>query len=235
MPFPVVPVALAGAAFLQWLNSRNATNTAADRQSAALDKAQGAITQGKDQALGLFKPYLENAGRDYGQLRGLVQSGFFQQPYQKSFQGQSFSPGNFSFDPKQASANFAPWKPQGGPAGFQAQALPSLPPMAQPPAQGGQNPPMVRRDPPQVYESIMEGPYRPGIADVMPQNLPGMVPQGQVPNPMEEVINRGKIPVDQSRNFMPPGPMTIQQLYSQGLLNRYGGSGTFIPTTYGRR
>lgn len=234
MPVPILPIALGGLAFLNWLNQRSAGNTAADRQSAALDKAQGAITEGKDKALELFKPYMQNAGQDFNQMRGLVQGGFFQQPSGAKFTPQQFQQSGFNFNPSQGSASFQPWQ-GGGLMGSQQQALPGLPPMAQgpaqqqPPAQGGG---MVRNN---AMPVPMEEYIRAGMQSVTPQNRPGLVPQGGVMNPVEENIQRGQAPAQNGGSpYTPPGPMTMQQLWASGLVNRYG-SGTFIPTTYGRR
>jgi hypothetical protein len=222
-----------GGALLKYWNANRTNDKAADRQYAALGQAQGAIQGAADKAMGYQEPYLKNAGQDFNQFRNLVQSGFFQQPYGKSFQSQSFQGPSYAFNPSAGKATFASWQPQGGPASFAPMALPGMPAFTPPQTPGGQPGNMVRTMP-KVYESVMEGPYQPGIQDVMRQNLPGTnLGPGGVPNPMEEVINRGKIPVDQSRNFTPNGPMTMKQLVDAGYVNRYGGSGTFIPRTYG--
>jgi hypothetical protein len=166
------------------LSGENAIKDATKAQQAALEKALGAITGAADKGIALQAPYLKNAGRDYEQQRGLVQSGFFQQPYGKSFQSQQYSPQGFTFNPNQGQASFAPWRAQGGPAGFQAQALPNMPQMPAPqqqqqiqprqnpvPQQGG--PMQTTPDPAQVMQMVMRS---------MPQaqmttNTPGQSPQ----------------------------------------------------------
>ena len=63
-------IVLTGMEFLKFLFNKSATNTAADRQYEALDKAQGAITQGKDKALDLFRTtVISNSGMNLVDIR----------------------------------------------------------------------------------------------------------------------------------------------------------------------
>jgi len=186
------------------LSGENAIKDATKAQQAALEKALGAITGASDKGLALQKPYLENAADDYTRQRGLVNSGFFQQPYGRSFQSQQFSPQGYAFNPSQGSASFSPWRPQGGPAGFQAQGLPNMPQLPQRPAQPmqqvqpPQQPPQGtglvsgRPDPQQVMQVILRNMPQsqmmptPGFS---PQNqgLMGYNPQTGQGNPLEDM------------------------------------------------
>ena len=217
-------VALGGAEFLKWLFNSKATSTATDRQYAALDKAQGAIQGAADKAMGYQKPYLENAGRDHAQMRGLVQSGFFQQPYGKSFTPQQFSPQGFGFNPSQGSASFTPW--QGTLNGYQPTALPSMPQMAPPPqaapASAGA---MVR--PNATPQALSEWSINAGAqqAQNFPQNLPPQMVRPGTPNPLAGP------PVNQYPSNPAVAPLDLTSLLRSGLLSRPG-SGPFAP--YGR-
>lgn len=216
-----IPIILGGAEFLKWLSNRSSTNEAAERQYEALDKAQGAIEGGKNKALELFKPYLENAGRDYAQMRGLVQSGFFQQPYPGSFQSQSYAPQGFGFNPSAGSASFASWQPQGAPAGFNARPLPTMPAFSGPPP----SVPMTRPNAtpmPQVGPTP-EGMQR-GIENVTSSTLgptaPPLPNKNQVPNPYADAVTPpgGRLPTQ---------PLTLEERLVLYRLGR--GSGPFAP------
>ncbi len=100
---PVSLTVMGGLAFLNYLSNRSATNSAADKQYEALEKAQGAITQGKDKALELFAPYLKNAGKDYEQQRGLVQSGFYQLTARPSRASSTTPEGGSATTPRRAN------------------------------------------------------------------------------------------------------------------------------------
>lgn len=211
-----IPIVLGGAEFLKWLFSRGSTDSAADAQMEALSKGQGAIESGKDKALELFKPYLQNAGQDYNQMRGLVQGGFFQQPYAKGFQSQSYSPQGFSFNPSQGGASFAPFRPQGGPATFQAQSLPGMPqqaPQAAMPGQGGQG--LV----PQRIPPMLQGGLLGSMSDTLGPTAPPLPNKNQVPNPFMDVVTPPAA-------RLPTQPLTFEERMA---IMRMGGSGPFAP------
>jgi hypothetical protein len=225
MPIPAgIPIALGGAAFLNWLFNRNATDKAADRQFAALDKAHGAIQGAADKAMGYQQPYLENAGKDFSQMRGLVQSGFFQQPYGQSFQSQSYSPAGFSFNPSQGTASFSPWQPQGAPASFSGQGLPGLPAL-QPQANQAQAGPMMR--PNASPQSLSEWSMNAGAqqAQQFPQNMPSTMAMTRpgMQNPLNPNAFRNPFPSNPAVQ-----PMDIASLLQSGLLKRPG-SGPYMP------
>jgi hypothetical protein len=203
-----VPIALGGAEFLKWLNNKSATNSAADRQFAALDKAQGAIQSASDKAMGYQQTYLENAGKDFNQLRGLVQSGYFQTPYPKSFQPQ-----NFAFNPSQGTANFSPssYTPMGLPTMPQFQApAPQAAPQSLPPA-----------------PSSFPIPTSPNMGAIQnfPQNPPANV----------TMPNRNQVPPPVLQNMDPNGtmfrsvnqPLTLQERME--IMRRGRGSSPYIP------
>jgi hypothetical protein len=217
---------LGGAEFLKWLFNRSATNTATGKQYAALDKAQGAIQGAADKAMGYQQPYLENAGRDHAQMRGLVQSGFFQQPYGKSFTPQQFNPQGFSFNPSQSSASFTPW--QGKLDGYQPTALPTMPQMAPPPSVGATSAgPMMR--PNATPQALSEWTMNAGAqqAQQFPQNMPSTMAMMRpgMPNPLAGPT------VNQFPSNPAVQPLDITALLRSGLLSRPG-SGPFAP--YGR-
>lgn len=212
------------------LSGENAVKDATKAQQAALEKAMAAITGAADKGIALQAPYLKNAAADYEQLRGLVSRGFFQQPYGRSFTSQQYQPQGFSFNPLQGSASFTPWRPQGGPATFQAQALPGMPtmptqtapgPQVRPPATapGQQITPGQGIDPAKVMEVVMRNaPVSIGMTTPVgpsPQNggLMGYNPQTGTGNPL---VSEGYKPADPRM----PSPQQMWQLYLANMATR---------------
>lgn len=202
--------------FLDWLNQGSSIDKAADKQYAALNQAQGAIQGYADKAENLQKPYTQNAGQDFQQMRGLVQSGFFQQPYGKSFTSQSYSPQGFSFNPGQGSASFAPWQPQGGPATFTPQALPTMPQFAPPPT-----PQTPQAGTPQTNPMFPNMERMISIAKAVQQAQQA----GAIPNPGAMDMHRNPLQPNPLAPANPFGPTTVSQVWQQD----GRGSGSFDP------
>jgi hypothetical protein len=224
---------MGGGTFLKWFLSNQANNQAAGRQNAALGQAQGAIQGAADKAMSYQEPYLKNAGKDFEQLRHLVQTGFFHQPYGKSFQSQSFQGPSFAFNPSQGKASFASWQPQGGPASFTPQALPGMPAM---PAPAAAAPAMVRPNAAPIPLSDWTIAAGAKQADSFPRNLPGgwdvHNPARVAQNPyLPNSINGGDLPyTPASLGNQPKTIGDLLRIMRDGSLPRGpGGSDTFIP------
>lgn len=121
----------AAGAFLNWLINKDTTSDAKEQLLAALGQAQGAIQTATDRGMSYQQPYLQNAGQDFSQLRGLVNSGWFQQPLQKSFTSQQAPTPSFGFNPSTGVANFGAFQ-QGAPGTFSPPSLPAIPNFGQP-------------------------------------------------------------------------------------------------------
>lgn len=213
---------------LNFLSGKRDTDRAARQMLAALGQARGAIQGGADKAMSYQEPYLKNAGADFDQLRSLVQSGFFQQPYGRSFQSQSFQGPSFALNPSQGKASFSSWQPQGGPAGFNPMALPQMP-QFQPPA-APQAGPMVRPNAaPRETMGDLVPMMEQGIRNVTYQNLPGQGTSFSPVSPMDTIVNQGKAP-DPLQKLL---PSSLQKQLSPAeylRLNGYrGGSGPTAP------
>lgn len=221
MPAPLaIPLATGVLGFFDWLSKNGASNDAVGAQTDALNKAQGAIQQGADKAMGYQQPYLQNAGQDYARQRGLVQGGYYQTPYDKSFQGQSYAPSGFNFNPSQGGASFAPWQPQGGPASYTPARLPSqagFAPPSQPQQQQTQAPAQMPNPTnqaalqQQVYQIMLrENPQ----ANMSQMQLPGPSPQNQGLMNYNPQTGQGNPLVGQG--YKPPDPKipTLQDYYN---------------------
>lgn len=234
------------------LSGEDATKDAAKAQQDAMKKAFDAIQAGGAEARSYQKPYLENAAEDYGQLRDLVQSGHFVQPYGRSFTSQSYAPQGFSFNPAGGKASFASWQPQGGPATFTPQALPALPARpAKPPVTAStddvvgkyaaRTTPMVRPNlniPPSISELVMDKAME-QVKSGTVQNPPAGVdfhdPRTAARNPYATGGNPKDMPYSPG-NLSGNKSLSIAELVAiarQGRMPGPAGSGTFIPT-YGR-
>lgn len=231
--------------FWGMLSGQSATREAAAAQKEALAKAFAAIQAGGAEARSYQKPYLENAAEDYGQLRDLVQGGFFVQPYGKSFTSQSYAPQGFSFNPSAGKASFASWQPQGGPATLTPQALPALPARpAKPaaPAAKPADPAMVRPNmniPPSISDLVMDkavGQVNSGTVQNPPAGINFQDPRTAARNPYATGGNPSKDTPFSTSNLSGNTPLSIADLMAimrQGRTPGPVGSGTFIPT-YGR-
>lgn len=233
--------------FWGMLSGQNATREAAAAQKEALAKAFAAIEKGGAEARGYQKPYLEHAAEDYGQLRDLVQGGYFVQPYGKSFTSQSYAPQGFSFSPSAGKASFSSWQPQGGPATLTPQALPAMP--ARPAVASDElvgkpaarTSPMVRPNmniPPSISELVMDKAME-QVKSGTVQNPPAGVdfhdPRTAARNPYATGGNPKDMPYSPG-NLSGNKSISIAELVSmmrQGRTPGPVGSGTFTPT-YGR-
>lgn len=110
------------------LSGANAITDGAKAQQAALQKAFDVINSYGQKSLNLQAPYLQNAGQDFNRQRNLVQSGYYQTPYNQSFTPQQNKPQGFSFNPSMGGASFTPQK-SAGLMGYTPQGLPPIPQM----------------------------------------------------------------------------------------------------------
>lgn len=108
------------------LSGANAITDAAKAQQEALKKAFDVINSYGQKSLNLQAPYLQNAGQDFARQKNLVQSGYYQTPYNQSFTPQQNKPQGFSFNPSMGGASFTPQKQQGL-MGYTPQGLPPMP------------------------------------------------------------------------------------------------------------
>lgn len=164
--------------FMSWLMNRGTTADTQQALLSALGQAQGAIQTAADRGMSYQQPYLQNAGQDYSQLRGLVNSGYFQQPLKKSFTSQQAPTPSFGFNPAAGVANFGAFQP-GAPGTFTPPSLPAVPNFGQsyqPPAQVQQ--PQNQQPPPQVTsrEEIQK------IVQELMKNVPPVDPWNPTPN-----------------------------------------------------
>lgn len=213
------------------LTGANATKDAMAAQQAALDKAMDVIMGASGKALDLQNPFMENAGADFSRQRGLINQGFFQAPYAKGFTSQQFTPQGYSFNPRAGQASFSPWRPQGGPATFQAQALPGLPAMPTVNPVTQQIAPGPGLIPQRAMEMVNQiRPETPVPTQVPPGMNPGLMgynPQTGTGSPLTQI---GAKPAD-------PRLPTLEQFLALRAQNpnlRYG-SGAFVPTMTNRR
>lgn len=189
------------------------------------------INKGREEAMGYNKPYMNP--EVFQKLSSMVQSGFFQQPFQKSFQAHSFQTPGMQFNPSGGSFGYTPWQPGGPPPSMTPQGLPPMPTFNNPSQ-------MVRAPMPQPQMSSSAPSYDPkaamlemskkAIENSMVQNLPDIwahVPGGNPANRNQDPFNR--------LVSTPGNPVTMQDLFAAGPanggVNRWG-SGTFIPKTY---
>ncbi len=173
------------------LSGQNATKDAAAAQQDALKKAFAAIVGASDKAMGYQEPYTKNAGADFNKQRGLVQGGYYQTPG-NGYQGQSYTPSGFSFNPQQGQASFNPWQRQGGAPSHTPQGLPSqagyapapqitMQPSPQPQMQQNRQGPGLLGQGPNMQQFQMRGNPTAGMQSVqqmtqLPQTMPGNVP-----------------------------------------------------------
>lgn len=120
-PWLLMMLASAGKGLL----GNSANNQATGIQMNALKNGMGAIQNAGNQGLMAQYPFMQHAGEDFNQQRGMVNSGYYDTPYGKSFTPQQFKPGGFSFQPGQQGASFAPQSFSRD--SFTPQALPQKP------------------------------------------------------------------------------------------------------------
>lgn len=196
------------------LSGENATKDATQAQLAALDKAFQAIQGYADKGVALQQPYTQNAGADFNKQRGLVQSGYYQQPYSQSFNPGQMQQTGFSFNPSQGGASFNQFQnkvnsftPQGLPsqADFYTPPAPKMTMAPNPQAQQQVTPagqaPSVTPDAgaQRAYQMTMQGMSQPQMMQtpgVSPQNtgLMGYNPQTGQGNPLEAAGIKPKDP-----------------------------------------
>lgn len=217
----------AAGGFLNWLMNRGTTEDSQKQLLQALGQAQGAIQTAADRGMSYQQPYLQNAGQDYTQLRGLVNSGYFQQPLQKGFTSQQAPTPSFGFNPSAGTATFGAFQ-AGAPGTFTPPSLPTVPNFGQsyqpPVPQGTQN-----QLPPKDVTSREE--IQKIIRELM-KNVPAVDPNNPLPN------NQQYIPPGVTTQIGAP-PMAPQLGVPTSPLNDWRsriGSGTTVPTykPYGR-
>lgn len=179
--------------FFGSLSGQNATKDAAAAQQDAIKKAFEAIIGASNKGMEYQAPYLKNAASDFEKHRGLVQGGYYQTPG-KSFQGQSYTPSGFSFNPSQGGASFSPWQRQGGapsmtPQGMPSQAGYNIPPPT--PSQGLVSPQIQPQQQQQQAPGLLGGPQNfqmRGNPTAGMQSVQQMNPLPQMPNNVPQQV-----------------------------------------------
>jgi hypothetical protein len=206
-----------GIGLLKWLLANSANENSLNAMNAGFDGASNTIKDSHRIAMKYLQPYLENAGQDYLQQRGLVQSGYYQTPY-KSFQGQDRGPGqSFGFNPGQGRASFTPWQAQGGAPSFTPMGLPPRPSF-QPPA-----PPQPTQPQPQGAPQGLTGVPAQILYNVMQREMqipppsattPGSSPQNQGLMSYNPQTGQGNPLTEQGIKPADPRMPSLQDLYN---------------------
>lgn len=175
-------IGLGVGSFIDWLIGSETNSDTQQALLSALSNAQKSIETAASRGLSYQAPYLRNADQDYTQLRGMVNSGYFQQPLNRGFTSQQAQPQSFSFNPASGTANFAAFQP-GAPGTFTPPSLPAFPTFTPPPAAVPQTPPPVQQTPKStgpldarealnLFNQLTKGSQTPNPMDPTPNNTP---------------------------------------------------------------
>lgn len=89
-------------AFYEWLSGAGSVRDAGRQQQAGIASGMDTIKQGGKDAMALLAPYLKGGAEDYGRLRDMTNSGYFNQAYPGSYQPPA---------PPQAASYKPTWNP----------------------------------------------------------------------------------------------------------------------------
>lgn len=192
-----------------WLSGENATKAAGDKQQEALQKALDVITGGFNKAMDLQKPYTQNAGSDFNRQRGLVQSGYYQTPYNQSFTPQQNKPQGFSFNPSMGGASFTPQKQQGL-MGYTPQGLPSMGQYAPGAWQAANQPPPTPQGPQQPQSPMTKEQAMQALYKYLQANTQGMQPPAMQGNPVTGPVQNPQ--TDQGMPNIPGKQFNVPQV-----------------------
>lgn len=171
----IIGAGIVASSFIKSLMQKAASGQATAAELQALQQGLSEIKNAGNQGLMAQQPYMQHAGEDFDRQRQLVQSGYFQTPYNQSFTPNQNKPQGFSFNPSQGGASFTPQK-SAGLMGYTPQGLPPMPtlnpyqapkltqPLGDPGANGGINggTPGANGDP----SGGLMGPYMNKIGDL---------------------------------------------------------------------